>query len=92
MATAAGPEIERLISLLSKLPGLGPRSARRATLALLRRREQLLAPLARALAEADHVLPFEWRMTVGEPGSPPAAHTSPGPLPQTALRSVAAKS
>jgi recombination protein RecR len=52
MATAAGPEIERLISLLSKLPGLGPRSARRATLALLRRREQLLDPLARALAEA----------------------------------------
>jgi len=52
MAAAAGPEIERLISLLSKLPGLGPRSARRATLALLRRREQLLEPLARALAEA----------------------------------------
>jgi recombination protein RecR len=52
MATAAGPEIERLISLLSKLPGLGPRSARRATLALLRRREQLLDPLAKALAEA----------------------------------------
>ena len=52
MATAVGPEIERLISLLSKLPGLGPRSARRATLALLRRREQLLDPLAKALAEA----------------------------------------
>jgi len=52
MATVAGPEIERLISLLSKLPGLGPRSARRATLALLRRREQLLDPLAKALAEA----------------------------------------
>jgi recombination protein RecR len=52
MAAAAGPEIERLISLLSKLPGLGPRSARRATLALLRRREQLLDPLAKALAEA----------------------------------------
>jgi recombination protein RecR len=52
MAAAAGPEIERLISLLSRLPGLGPRSARRATLALLKRREQLLDPLARALAEA----------------------------------------
>jgi len=52
MAAAAGPEIERLISLLSKLPGMGPRSARRATLALLRRREQLLDPLAKALAEA----------------------------------------
>ena len=52
MAASAGPEIERLISLLSKLPGLGPRSARRAALALLKRREQLLRPLADALAEA----------------------------------------
>ena len=52
MAASAGPEIERLISLLSKLPGLGPRSARRAALALLKRRDQLLAPLADALAEA----------------------------------------
>jgi recombination protein RecR len=49
---AAGPEIERLISLLAKLPGLGPRSARRAALALLKRREQLLTPLAQALADA----------------------------------------
>jgi recombination protein RecR len=52
MAASAGPEIERLIALLSKLPGLGPRSARRAGLALLKRREQLLAPLAEALADA----------------------------------------
>ena len=52
MASAAGPEIERLITLLAKLPGMGPRSARRAALALLKRREQLLDPLARALAEA----------------------------------------
>ena len=52
MAASAGPEIERLISLLSKLPGLGPRSARRAALALLKRREQLLLPLSDALAEA----------------------------------------
>ena len=49
---AAGPEIERLISLLAKLPGMGPRSARRAALALLKRKDQLLAPLAAALAEA----------------------------------------
>jgi len=49
---AAGPEIERLISLLAKLPGLGPRSARRAALALLKRREQLLLPLAEAMADA----------------------------------------
>jgi recombination protein RecR len=52
MAAAAGPEIERLIALLAKLPGLGPRSARRAALALLKRREQLLLPLSTALAEA----------------------------------------
>ena len=51
MAASAGPEIERLIALLSKLPGLGPRSARRAALALLKRREQLLEPLAASLAE-----------------------------------------
>jgi recombination protein RecR len=57
MAASAGPEIERLIALLAKLPGLGPRSARRAALALLKRREQLLVPLAAALAEtADKVV------------------------------------
>jgi recombination protein RecR len=52
MAASAGPEIERLIALLAKLPGLGPRSARRAALALLKRREQLLLPLAEAMAAA----------------------------------------
>jgi len=52
LAATAGPEIERLISLLAKLPGLGPRSARRAALALLKRRDQLLGPLADALSEA----------------------------------------
>jgi len=51
MAASAGPEIERLIALLAKLPGLGPRSARRAALQLLKRREQLLVPLAAAMAE-----------------------------------------
>ena len=51
MATSAGPEIERLIALLAKLPGLGPRSARRAALQLLKKREQLLVPLAAAMAE-----------------------------------------
>ena len=51
MASSAGPEIERLIGLLAKLPGMGPRSARRAALALLKRREQLLEPLAASLAE-----------------------------------------
>lgn len=49
---AAGPEIESLIALLARLPGLGPRSARRAALHLIKKREQLLTPLARAMAEA----------------------------------------
>ena len=48
----AGPEIERLIQLLARLPGLGPRSARRAALHLIGRREQLLGPLAEAMAVA----------------------------------------
>ena len=47
-----GGEIERLIQLLARLPGLGPRSARRAALHLIKRRDQLMAPLAAALAEA----------------------------------------
>jgi recombination protein RecR len=52
LAASAGPEIERLISLLGKLPGLGPRSARRAALALLKKRDQLLTPLSQALVDA----------------------------------------
>lgn len=44
-------ELDRLIQLLSKLPGLGPRSARRAALFLLKRRESLMEPLAAALTE-----------------------------------------
>ncbi|MGH6818924.1 MAG: recombination mediator RecR [Methylovirgula sp.] len=48
----AGPEIERLIQLLARLPGLGPRSARRAALHLIRKREELLGPLADALTTA----------------------------------------
>ncbi len=48
----AGPEIERLIQLLAKVPGLGPRSARRAALHLIKKKEQLLQPLAAAMGEA----------------------------------------
>jgi recombination protein RecR len=48
----AGPEIERLIQLLARLPGLGPRSARRAALHLIRKREELLGPLADAMRVA----------------------------------------
>ena len=51
-AHPAGPEIERLIQLLAKLPGLGPRSARRAALVLLKKREALLEPLGSAMREA----------------------------------------
>ena len=47
--STAGPEIERLIQLLARLPGLGPRSARRAALHLIKKREPLMAPLAQAL-------------------------------------------
>jgi recombination protein RecR len=53
MPTAvAGPEIERLIQLLARLPGLGPRSARRAALFLIKKREQIMSPLAAALQTA----------------------------------------
>jgi recombination protein RecR len=48
----AGPEIERLIQLLARLPGLGPRSARRAALHLVRRRADLMEPLTSALGDA----------------------------------------
>ena len=51
-AAVAGPEIERLIQLLARLPGLGPRSARRAALFLIKKREQIMGPLASALQTA----------------------------------------
>jgi recombination protein RecR len=47
--SVAGPEIERLIQLLAKLPGLGPRSARRAALHLVKKKDDLLVPLAKAM-------------------------------------------
>ncbi len=47
-----GPELQRLIELLSKLPGLGPRSAKRAALHLLKKREPIMRPLAFAIADA----------------------------------------
>jgi len=49
---SVSPEIDRLIGLLSKLPGLGPRSARRAALALLKKPDALMSPLAQAMGEA----------------------------------------
>ncbi|MFQ5563235.1 MAG: recombination mediator RecR [Parvularculaceae bacterium] len=51
-ASAIGPELQRLIDLLAKMPGLGPRSAKRAALYLLKKREPVMRPLAFALADA----------------------------------------
>ena len=47
-----GPEVEHLIALLARLPGLGPRSARRAALKMLQEPEKRMLPLAVALADA----------------------------------------
>jgi recombination protein RecR len=52
LSALIGPELQRLIDLLAKLPGLGPRSAKRAALALLKKRESLMGPLAAALDAA----------------------------------------
>jgi recombination protein RecR len=49
---SAGPEIEKLIALLARLPGLGPRSARRAVLHMLKKRDSLMSPLAEIMAQA----------------------------------------
>jgi recombination protein RecR len=51
-SSITGPELERLIQILSKLPGLGPRSARRATLHLMKKRDVLLKPLIDAMEQA----------------------------------------
>ena len=51
-AADIGPELQRLIDLLAKMPGLGPRSAKRAALYLLKKREPVMRPLAFALADA----------------------------------------
>ena len=51
MSSSAGKEIDQLIGLMAKLPGLGPRSARRAVLQLVKKRTLLLEPLARAMTE-----------------------------------------
>ena len=54
----SGAEIDRLIQLLAKLPGLGPRSARRAVLYMLKRRDAFMLPLGAAIGEvAEAILP-----------------------------------
>ena len=52
MASNSGPEIEQLILLLARLPGLGPRSARRAVLHLIKKKDALMVPLSAALDRA----------------------------------------
>jgi len=65
----AGSEIERLIQLLAKLPGLGPRSARRAVLHMLKRREALMLPTADAIRSvAQSILPCSVERTASYPG------------------------
>ena len=51
-----GPEIERLIQGLTRLPGLGPRSAQRIALKLLAQPEARMLPLAAALSNAAHAI------------------------------------
>ena len=51
-SVTAAPEIETLIALLAKVPGLGPRSARRAALQLMKKKDALMLPLAAALSDA----------------------------------------
>ena len=50
--SATGQEIERLIQLLARLPGLGPRSARRAALHLIKKKDTLMVPLSSAIGDA----------------------------------------
>ena len=45
------PEIEELVKLISKLPGLGPKSARRIVLKLINNRNELVKPLTKTLAQ-----------------------------------------
>lgn len=52
MSGPSGTQIEQLIQLMAKLPGLGPRSARRAVLHLIKKKQSLMQPLSRALDEA----------------------------------------
>ncbi len=83
---AAGPEIERLIQLLARLPGLGPRSARRAALHLVKKKEQLLEPLAAALAETrDTILTCEICGNI-DTQSPCTLCRDPAPRPLADLR------
>ncbi|MEM8740951.1 MAG: recombination mediator RecR [Pseudomonadota bacterium] len=69
MQGSAGSELERLIELMARLPGLGPRSARRAVLAMIKRRQLLMDPLARMLTEVAQTVrecPICGNLTTGD--------------------------
>ena len=72
-----GTEIERLIQQLAKLPGLGPRSARRAALHLIKRREVLLEPLASAMRAAAEAIRVCSRCGTVDTSDPCAICTDP---------------
>ncbi len=72
-----GTEIERLIQHLAKLPGLGPRSARRAALHLIKRRESLLEPLAAAMRDAAEAIRVCARCGAIDTADPCAICTDP---------------
>ena len=72
-----GSEIESLIQHLAKLPGLGPRSARRAALHLIKRREVLLEPLASAMQKAANAIKVCTRCSTVDTADPCAICIDP---------------
>ncbi len=77
-------ELDRLVALLAKLPGLGPRSARRAALYLLKRRESLMEPLSQALMEtARQIRPCS---VCGNPDTTDPCAICADPAPRSASR------
>jgi len=81
-AAVAGPEIERLIQLLARLPGLGPRSARRAALHLIKKRELLMAPLAAALETAMEKIEICRSAEISTRRTPARCAPTPDAIPQ----------
>ena len=80
-----GPEIEKLIQLLAKVPGLGPRSARRAALHLIKKKDQLMGPLAHAMGDAFDNGPSNWSFFLTSVSA--ARRAERGPSPGTFARS-----
>lgn len=88
MADNAGKEITRLIDLMAKLPGLGPRSARRAVLQLIKKRNLLLEPLSQAMAEV--ALTARECVTCGNVGTSEICDICASPKRDTSLICVVA--